>query len=125
MIRLPAIVAFLVVTATIANAACMKPDQPEAAEGRLALGTFRDALGRPEKAFILRLSAAACLDAEAGTDRVDAARTLHVYPSDRTIQSSMRRMVGAVVAVRGRPFASHTAHHHAPIVMEVSAIRAK
>jgi len=125
MIRPAAIVALLIATISVADAACLKPDQLERAEGRLALGTFRDALDRPEKAFILRLGAAACLDAEAGSDRVDAARTIHVFPTDRATQAAMRRLVGAAVTVRGKPFASHTAHHHAPIVMEVSEIRAK
>jgi hypothetical protein len=30
--------------------------------------------------------------------------------------------VGQDVHVRGTPFSAHTAHHHAPIVMEISQI---
>ena len=125
MIRQAAILALLVATTSAADAACMKSDQPEPAEGRLTLGRFKDAADRPETAFILQLAAAVCLDAQDAEDRVDSTRTIHVYSTDDAIQSSLRRLVGRTVLVRGRSFSAHTAHHHAPIVMNLSDVRAK
>ena len=100
----------------------MQPDQKEIAQGRLSLGTFKDAADRPETAYILRLPAPACLDGKDDEDRVAATRTIHVYSSTDPIQKTIRRLVGKTVRVRGKPFAQHTAHHHAPIVMDVSEI---
>jgi len=118
-------IAMMLAFASTAGAACMKPDQIERAEGRLTVGAFKDAADRPESAFILRLPTAACLDAEDGMDPVDSTRTIHVYAADGAIQASLRRLVGRAVEVRGKPFSAHTAHHHAPIVMEVQEIRAR
>jgi uncharacterized protein DUF4431 len=124
-VRLLLAIAMMLPAVSTAGAACMKPNQLERAEGRLTVGNFKDAADRPETAFILRLSAAACLDAEDGMDAVNSTRTIHVYSANGAIQASMRRLVGGVVDVRGKPFSAHTAHHHAPIVMEVSEIRSR
>jgi hypothetical protein len=110
------------VDAGAASAACMNPDAEEIAEGRLTVGKFKDADGRPETAFILRLPAPACLDGKGEDDRVKGTRTIHVYSGNAAIQHSLRRLVGKTVLVRGKPFAHHTAHHHAPIVMEVREV---
>jgi hypothetical protein len=119
------IVMSTVLGASGAGAACMKPDEIADARGRLTIGAFKDADDRPEKAFILRLPRAACLDATSDSDRVGPTRTVHVYSTEGAIRQSIGRLVGRNVLVRGKPFASHTAHHHAPIVMDVSAIRAR
>jgi len=123
MMRALVTIALMLTAVSTSDAACMKPDQLERAEGRLTVGAFKDAADRPETAFILRLPTAACLDAEDGMDPVDATRTIHVYAADGAMQASLRRLVGRVVEVRGKPFSAHTAHHHAPIVMEVSEVR--
>src|SRR5262245_11460410 len=104
-----------------ASAACMKPEAEESAQGRLTVGNFKDAAGRSETAFILRLSASVCLDGGDAEQRVKGTRAIHVYASDGKVQAALWQRVGKVVQVRGNPFARHTAHHHAPIVMEVRA----
>lgn len=115
-------ISLLVLWHAPAAAACMKPENVEIAEGRLTVGKFKDAADRPETAFILRLPVAACLDGADEDERVDSTRTIHVYASTPAIQKSLRRFVGKTVMVRGKPFAQHTAHHHASIVMEVIEI---
>jgi hypothetical protein len=101
----------------------MKDDAPgEIAEGRLTIANARDAAGRPERPYILRLPAATCLASADPDNRVKSTRTIHVYPANDKLAHEFKRFVGKTVLVRGRPFARHTAHHHAPIVMEVTEI---
>jgi len=125
MMRAPFAIVMLALLVSPVSAACMKPDAKEIAEGRLTTGKFKDAAGRPETAFILRLPLAACLDGADEDERVASTRTIHVYSTNTATQKFMRRLVGKSVLVRGSAFAQHTAHHHAPIVMEVLEIDAR
>jgi Domain of unknown function (DUF4431) len=102
--------------------ACMSAERPAAAEGRLVSGRFTDAAGRPESAFILQLSSPVCLEGSDEFDKVANARAIHVFSATDTIGRRLRTFVGKDVRVRGTPFGAHTAHHHAPIVMDVSEI---
>ena len=52
-------------------------------------------------------------------DTVESAETIHIYSSDETV---LKQLVGKSVKVKGDPFGAHTAHHHAPIVMEITEI---
>lgn len=102
---------------------CMKSNEGEQIlEGRLALGTFRDAADRPETAYILTLPVPTCLDASDPDDRVASAKTVHIFSSKDKVHATIKRFVGKTVLVRGNPFGAHTAHHHAPIVMDISEI---
>jgi hypothetical protein len=104
-------------------AACLKSNaEAQSAQGVLTIGRAKDAAGRPERPYILRLAADACLDAEDPEYAVKATRTIHVYPADEKAEPQFKRLVGKAVTVSGNPFAAHTSHHHAPIVMSVSAI---
>jgi hypothetical protein len=94
----------------------------EVVEGRLSRGTFQDAAGRAEKAFILNLAAPTCLTGSDEFDQVPEAKTIHLYASDEAVAPTLARFAGKAVRVTGRPFGAHTAHHHAPIVMDVSRI---
>jgi Domain of unknown function (DUF4431) len=106
-----------------AQAACLKANADgQVAEGRLVTGRFKDAAGRREDAYILELSAPACLDGADEDDKVNATKRIHVYPHDARLGATMRRLVGKAVRVKGSPFGQHTAHHHAPIVMEIAEI---
>ena len=108
---------------TAAADRCMQFDAPkQIAEGRLVIGHFKDAADRPETAYILRLPVATCLSAKDPEFRVRHARTIHVFSSNEKMRAQIDRLVGKAVMVRGRPFGAHTAHHHAPIVMEISEI---
>jgi Domain of unknown function (DUF4431) len=113
----------LVSLATSAAAACLKANaEGQTAQGELTIGRARDAAGRPERPYILRLTSNACLDADDPDDVVKSTRTIHVFPAQEKLQLTFRRLVGKPVAVRGSPFIAHTSHHHAPIVMQVSEI---
>jgi hypothetical protein len=94
----------------------------EIAEGKLAIASKRDAAGRPEKPYILTLASPACLKATDPADSVKSTRTIHIFSSQDKVQAQIARFVGKTVLVRGQPFAAHTAHHHAPIVMDISEI---
>ncbi len=107
-----------------ANAACLKDNADgQTAEGTLTVTRAKDAAGRTERPYILRLAADACLETQDPEDAVKATRTIHVYPSDEKDEPAFRRLVGKMVTVSGNPFAAHTAHHHAPIVMRVEDIK--
>jgi len=109
--------------ASSAVAECLKANvDRQAAQGRLTVGRARDAAGRPERPYILRLTSNACLDGDDPDEIVKSTRTIHVYPGEDKLGSTFRRLVGKTVDVRGNPFPAHTSHHHAPIVMGVSEI---
>ncbi len=115
----------LLAAPAVAADRCMQFDAPnQIAEGRLVIGHFKDAADRPETAYILRLPVATCLSANDPEFRVSHARTIHVFSSDEKMHAQIDRFVGKDVMVRGRAFGAHTAHHHAPIVMEISEIDA-
>jgi hypothetical protein len=113
----------LVPLATSATAECLKANvEGQTAQGQLTVGRSRDAAGRPEKPYILRLTSNACLDADEPDDVIKSTRTIHVFPAEEKLRPTFRRLVGKPVAVRGSPFTAHTSHHHAPIVMQVTEI---
>lgn len=106
-----------------AAAQCMQANAPgEIAEGTLSLGKFEDAAGRPEQAFILALPVPTCLSGSDEMDNVEDVETIHIYASDDAVARTIKRFVGKDVQVRGTPFGAHTAHHHAPVVMDISEI---
>ena len=123
--RIALLAAFSIVAVPAASAKCMKADTEASAAGRLTIGKAKDAAGRPERPFILRLSKPACFDSADVEERVNATRTIHVFAANDAVQKSMKGLVGKAVQVRGKPFAPHTAHHHAPIVLEVAKIDAQ
>jgi len=113
----------LAIDASPAAAECLKDNVDEqSAAGQLTIVRAQDAAGRPERPYILRLAAAACLDADDPDDAVKSTRTIHVFPAEPRLQPAFHKLVGKLVVVRGSPFAQHTAHHHAPIVMRVTEI---
>ncbi|ALK10358.1 DUF4431 domain-containing protein [Blastochloris viridis] len=124
MTRALLIAVALTLAAGPAMAACLDANAEDAvAEGRLSRGTFQDAAGRTETAFILSLAAPTCLTGPDEFDQVPEAKRLHLYASDEAV--ALARFVGKTVRVSGRPFGAHTAHHHAPIVMDVVRIEAR
>ena len=106
-----------------AVAACMNAEsKEEIAEGRLSIQRFKDAAGRPEQVYILRLPSPACFDSAEPDERVKSTRTLHIFATDAVTHRRIRQFVGKDVHVRGTVFSAHTAHHHAPIVMDIKEI---
>jgi hypothetical protein len=116
----------LVPLASPAVAECLKANvKGQVTEGRLAIGRARDAAGRPETPYILRLASNACLDADNRHDAVRRARTIHMFPADENMRRTFRLLVGKTVVVRGSPSIASTAHHHARIVMHVTEINVR
>lgn len=109
--------------ATSVAAECLKPNvEAQVAQGKLTVGRAQDAAGRRESPYILQLASDACLDADDSDEGVKNTRTIHVFPSNQKLEPAFRRLAGKAVVVRGSPFIAHTAHHHAPIVMQVTEI---
>jgi hypothetical protein len=116
----------LVPLASSAAAECLKSKiQGQSAQGQLAIGRARDAAGRPETPYILRLDSNACLDADNRDGAVRRARTIHMLPADENMRRTFRFLAGKRVVVRGSPSIAYTAHHHARIVMHVTEINAR
>ena len=116
----------LVPFATSAVAECLKPNvEGQSAQGQLAIGRARDAAGRPETPYILRLASNACLDANNRDEAVRRARTIHIFPANENLRPTFRHLAGKTVVVHGSPSIAYTAHHHARIVMQVTEINAR
>ena len=118
------VAAFSFIAAGATQAACFKADaEDQIAEGRLAIVRIEiPDYKLKEQAFMLQLAAAACLDVADKGDEVESTKRIHVFSTDEGMRKRMRGLVGKAVRVRGVPFGEHTIHHHAPIVMNVSAI---
>jgi hypothetical protein len=109
--------------ATPAMAECLKNNvDGQSATGQLTIMHAQDAAGRPERPYILRLASNSCLDADDPDEAVKKTRTIHVFPADEKLEPVYRKLVGKMVIVRGKPMAAHTAHHHAPIILQVTEI---
>ena len=116
-------VSLFAATNAVAAEPCMSSkSETETAVGRLSIGRATDAAGRPERPYILTLKAPVCLESDDPEDNVASSRTIHVFSTDDKIVKLIARFVGKSVSVRGRPFNAHTAHHHAPIVMDITKI---
>ena len=115
-------VASLALFAAPAQACLSANSDGQTAEGRLSVRNARDAAGRRERPYILTLAQPACLDATDDDDRVAPTREIQIYSTDANVHARIAAQVGRVVRVVGNPFGAHTAHHHAPIVMNLSAI---
>ena len=109
---------------TAAAAECLKAEAEQTAEGRLERVRFIDVDygNRIEIAFILNLAKPACLDGE-DYDKIASTLKIHVFSMDKGVLAHLRANVGRQIRVVGWPFGEHTAHHRAPIVMRVTAVR--
>jgi hypothetical protein len=104
---------------------CLKANQDgQVVEGRLERrGITDEAYKRTETAYLLYPAKSVCLDGE-DYDRVEGATRIHVFSMDAAIRKKLEANVGKRVRVTGSAFGEHTAHHHAPIVMNiVEAVR--
>jgi len=123
--RLVLICLAMMLGAPAAHAQCMKPMGEARAEGYLTVGNFRDAAGRRETAYILRLTRPVCLDGAEDDEARKGTRRVHLFSPERGTAAKIQRLVGRRVIASGEPFGQHTAHHHAPIVMTVTDIRTR
>jgi hypothetical protein len=109
-----------------AAAECLKAEtEGQAAEGRLERVRFIDVDygNRVEIAFILNLAKPACLDGTDDIDKIDSTLKIHVFSMDKAMLGRLRASLGRQIRVLGSPFGEHTAHHRAPIVMRVTALK--
>jgi uncharacterized protein DUF4431 len=122
--RLTALALMLSLLSMAADAGCLKANtEDQVAEGRLtSVVVSVPAYALEEHAYILRLAAPACLDGDDEYDKVDKSDRIHVYSTDDKLLKRLRQLVGKMVRVRGSPFGEENAHHHAPIVMGISAV---
>jgi hypothetical protein len=107
-----------------AQAACLKANaDDQVAEGKLAsIVVSTPDYNLKEQAYVLALSAPACLDGDDEYDKVESSPRIHVFSMDDGLRKRLRSLVGKQVRVHGSPFGEMTAHHHAPIVMSISAV---
>ena len=99
---------------------------PVTLEGRLERATFRTpgvGDGRPESAYILILARPICID-DGGefADPHQRFRQVQLYTSNDRLWPGLRGAVGRRIRIRGSGFAAQTAHHHTPLVVDVSAV---
>jgi hypothetical protein len=85
--------------------------------------TFADANDQPEQAFILTPLVATCLAGDENVDASEQVGEIQIFSSNDQVAQNIKNLVGKDVFVQGTPFGAHTAHHHAPIVMDVSGIQ--
>lgn len=83
-------------------------------KGKVDDGEGSDANGKMEKFQTLTLEKPAC-----GPDKAPVPE-LQLYTNAKSID--LKKLVGKTVTIEGEPFASHTAHHHRPIVVEVKKL---
>lgn len=121
---LPIILSFLLFAPASAFAVCLHAQQSTTIiEGVLSEGTFTDANGQPEKAFILTPLLPTCLIGDENIDEGTQVGMVQIFSSNDQLAQSLKNFVGKDVFVQGTPFGAHTAHHHAPIVMDITGIQ--
>ena len=105
------------------GAACLQANQDgQVVEGRLERRRItNEAYKSTEIAYLLFLAKPVCLDGKV-YDQVDTALRVHVFSLNNAIMKKLRANIGRTVRVTGNAFGEHTAHHHAPIVMNAVEI---
>lgn len=107
-----------------AYAGCLQAEQAKTIiEGVVSERTFADANDQPEQAFILTPLVATCLAGDENVDASEQVGEIQIFSSNDQVAQNIKNLVGKDVFVQGTPFGAHTAHHHAPIVMDVSGIQ--
>jgi|GEM_PF-813649 len=102
---------------------CMIMDAgPQAVEGKISIEQRRDAADRLEYPYILTPFSHACLDGKDPKFEAIETKTVHIFSSNDALHARLKSYVGKTVLVWGTPFEAHTAHHHAPIVMDITKI---
>jgi hypothetical protein len=84
---------------------------------------------RPEAAYILKMRRSVCVTGDAFADPAKRIDRVQVFPAETNADApqlwkEMRKLAGRSVTVDGRgAFAAHTGHHHAPLLLPITAIR--
>lgn len=76
-----------------------------------------------ERTFIVELPQAICIDDNGEfADSSERFVTVQISSSQEALMGVLRASVGRQVTVSGEGFASHTGHHHAPLVVLVDRV---
>jgi hypothetical protein len=121
---LPLTLSLVFLAPASAYAGCLQAEQAKTIiEGVVSERTFADANDQPEQAFILTPLVATCLAGDENVDASEQVGEIQIFSSNDQVAQNIKNLVGKDVFVQGTPFGAHTAHHHAPIVMDVSGIQ--
>ena len=119
----------IVLAAAAPAAGCLdvrSGNAPVTLEGRLERASFsmrEISGGPPEREYILMLARSICLDD--GGEFADPHRRftqVQLFTSNDRLWPALRAGVGHRMRIRGSGFAAQTAHHHAPLVVDVGAV---
>jgi Domain of unknown function (DUF4431) len=91
-------------------------------EGVLSEKTFPDANDQPEQAFILTPLMPTCLAGDENVDPNEKIGEIQIMSSNDQVAQKIKNYLGKDVFVQGTPFGANTAHHHAPIVMDITGV---
>ncbi|MGE5260870.1 MAG: DUF4431 domain-containing protein [Actinomycetota bacterium] len=91
-------------------------------EGVLSEKTFPVANDQPEQAFILTPLLPTCLAGDENIDQNTKVGEIQIISSNDQVTQKIKNYLGKDVFVQGTPFAANAAHHHAPIVMDVTGV---
>jgi hypothetical protein len=78
---------------------------------------------RAEPAYILVLDRPICLNEETVIPARAPILRVHLYASRDAMWPRLRGAVGHTISVSGRGFGAITAHHHAPLVVDVANLQ--
>lgn len=121
---LPIALTLLVLAPGSAFAVCLQAGQATTIiEGVLSEGAFMDANNQPEQAFILTPLMPTCLAGDDNIDESEQVGKIQIFSSNDQMAQNIKNFVGKDVFVQGAPFGAHTAHHHEPIVMDITGIQ--
>jgi Domain of unknown function (DUF4431) len=80
----------------------------------------------PEPTYILKLDSPVCATGDDSLDANERVDSAQVFPADddgKAMFASLTRLVGRKVRVEGKSaFGAHTGHHHAPLLLPITAI---
>lgn len=80
----------------------------------------------PEPTYILKLDRAVCATGDDSLDANEQVDRVQVFPANDSASGlfdSLKRLVGRKVRVEGKSaFGAHTGHHHAPLLLPITAI---
>jgi hypothetical protein len=120
---LPIALTLLVLAPASAYAVCLQAGQATTIiEGVLSEGTFTDANGQPEQAFILTPLVPTCLAGDEKVDQSEKFGEIQIISSNDQVTQKIKNDLGKDVFVQGTPFGADTVHQHAPIVMDITGI---
>jgi hypothetical protein len=83
---------------------------------------------KPETAYVLELARSICISGDQFIDQNTKIDRIQIFPeyADRkneALWSALRNLVGKSVVVEGKsPFGAQTGHHHAPLLLPITAI---